>query len=211
MNTDREDILQIIDSVIQKHYAKKKDFNIIGIRFDNSSMDDDFDDLILFSNNKETIISAATTVPGKFWTEHPMEGLPGTAHLLPGYYEASHVLGIHGAKYPDFAHEAWIQCGKLKYAQDVNKDGVIETSEPVKEGYGAGLNIHRASKAQIAKYVDRWSAGCQVSQDAEVHESAVAMAKESMDIKEPISYLLTEASAWSEFIGSDDLREFLMK
>jgi hypothetical protein len=205
-------IIDILAELRKTHYGVTKEFNITGIRFDCNAMDDKFDDVLIFHNTSKAIISTATTVPGKFWTLHPMQGLAGTAHMVDGLYEDSHVLGIHGARYPGYAHEAWVQCGKIKYRQDVNKNGIIEESEPSKESWESGLNIH-AALGENEKPVDRNSAGCQVSEFMSIHKQGVAMHKESTDIKKPISYLLLTAKEVSEFINIpvDKLKETLQE
>jgi hypothetical protein len=204
-------LLPHLDRMRGKHNAPNFLFDIAGIRFDDNAMDNGFDDLLIFNNRKTAIVSIASTIPGKYWTEHPVTdaGVTGCGRLVPGYYPASHVLGIHGAQYPDFKHEAWIQCGKLRYARDTNKDGIIEDFEPVQEGYGKGFNIHRCSRSQIVQYVDKYSAGCQVSEVAAVHEAAVAMHKESMSATAPISYLLTTKEEWFELLDTENIRPIL--
>jgi hypothetical protein len=203
-------LIPYIEAIRAKHFPKAKPFEITGIRFDDNAMDDKFDDLLIFSNQATAIISYATTVPGKFWVQNPMGGNDGAAFIVPGPYEDSHVLGIHLKSKPDIAHEAWVQCGKIKYARDVDKDGMIDAWEPEKNEYGNGLNIHRANKYGITPNVNKWSAGCQVSQIAAAHEAAIEMHKGSMDVKTPISYLLTEAKDWFEFLGTEEVKKFIL-
>jgi len=201
------------NEVMQQYGADYKDFNIVGIRCDDDALNDSFDDLLLFFNGSKYIASPASTVPGKWWTQNPVTdaGVTGAGRLAIGYYPESHTMGIHGASHPDFAHEAWCQTGVLKYYRDVNKNGIIEFFEPLQSGSGKGFNIHRASAAKIMQFVDKWSAGCQVSQNHKLHEAGIQMAKESMDTKNPISYLLTKKEDWQNALQVEDIRAKLIK
>jgi len=134
-------LVPLLNTMRNKFFGYPKEFNITGIRFDCQAMDNKFDDLLIFHNAATSIISIATTIPGKFWTLHPMQGVAGTAHMKPRLYEDSHVIGIHGAKYPGYAHEAWVQCGLIEYRQDIKHNGTIEISEPTKQSYETRLNI----------------------------------------------------------------------
>lgn len=205
-------IIPHLDALRSSQGRKPLPFDITGIRFDDDALDDTFDDLLIFNNRTTACLSIGTTVPGKYWTLNPVtdEGITGAGRLVPGYYENSHVIGIHGAKWPNFAHEAWVQCGKLMYARDVNKDGIIEVDEPIQSGYGKGFNIHRCNKNSLAEYVDHFSAGCQVSWWARAHEAGIAMHKEAMSIKTPISYFLTTVKEWQDLLGIEDVRSFIL-
>jgi hypothetical protein len=201
-------ILPFVKAIREKYYSEPKSFEITAIRCNENAMDNRFDDFIIFSNKDMAIISAATTIPGKFWTLHPMQGLAGTAHMNPGIYHNSHVLGIHGASYPDYKHEAWIQCGMIKYRQDINRDGIIEDIEPQLERNWIGLNIHSCT-GDMTQIVERNSAGCQVSQFMSVHKAGVAMHKESMSEKTPITYLLTLEKEWCEMFKIKSIQELM--
>jgi len=79
------------------------------------------------------------------------------------------------------------------------------------QSYESGLNIH-ACIGDGLKEVDRNSAGCQVSEFMSVHNAGLAMHKESMNIKKPISYLLTTVDDWSGFLNlpKSEVRQWIM-
>lgn len=96
---------------------------------------------------------SATTDPGKYWLENPMN-VQGTAILAPGQYKDSHKLGLHKGESP-----ALVQVGRLTVFRDANKDAKLDFESPT-TGSGMGINIHRAGSN--SSLVDKWSAGCQV-------------------------------------------------
>lgn len=208
----RPGLLTVLPQLFALFGAQMDSFGIVGVRLDDNSLDDDFDDFLLPYDTSEVVVSQATTVPGKYYTDNPVtyKGVTGAGRLVRGYYKNSHIIGIHGRRYPDYAHEAWLQCGVLKFARDVNKDGIIEVGEPVQEGADTGFNIHRCGRNEIAKYVGKNSAGCQVSSDAKVHEYAISMYKRSARNGKAISYLLTEKEDWEKLFGCSDVRKFIL-
>lgn len=194
-------MVSLLEAMRAKAYGRPKGFNITSIRFDNDAMDNKFQCRTFMYNKTTAIMSTSTTVPGKFWTLHPMAGLAGCGRVDPGMFEDSHVLGMHGVKFgPSYAHEAWIQCGKLPFRQDVNKNGLIEINEPGGASWTSGFNIH-SCVGDLTQFVERNSAGCTVNEFMTVHKAGVAMHKESMSVKIPISHHLTTADEWSGFLN----------
>ena len=130
--------------------------NIIGVR---ESLDlDKFNDEIylLYNNGVETLKGfLATTKPGKYWMEHPMN-VKGTGILAPGQYPNSHCRGKHQGQY-----NALVQCGNLSVYRDSNKDDVFDLILcSLEKGAGFGINIHHAGINSTL--VGKWSAACQV-------------------------------------------------
>ena len=66
-----------------------------------------FRDAQVYGNAWETLLCDATTDPGLYYLEHPMN-VDGTAILIPGQYIGSHKTGLHKGDH------ALIQCGKLR-------------------------------------------------------------------------------------------------
>jgi hypothetical protein len=78
----------------------------------------------------------ATTEPGKFFTDNPMNP-SGAARIAFGQYKAWRV-GIHRASAPS-RHEALVQVGELSVHRDLNKDGK-RTSDRIDVGSGFAIN-----------------------------------------------------------------------
>ncbi|KAF2343067.1 hypothetical protein [Flavobacterium tistrianum] len=158
---------------IQNVYAKKGytffdtkkpyNLNIIGIRSKNV-IANSFDDTLclIFSDDSLTLqvfYFAATTDPGLFWLQNPLN-VSGTAILVPGQYKGSHQVGLHKGQY-----EALVQKAPVKVWRDANKDGKLDFSGPHHEGI-FGINIHRSNPDTESQTVEKWSAGCTVFKKA---------------------------------------------
>lgn len=142
---------------------KKLNINIIGVRRDNQGTNTFDDYLLVMYRDKEEMVTQrweATTDPGKYWLENPMNP-KGTAVLIPGQYRGTWKIGKHQNSY-----EALVQRKPVKVWRDNNKDEVIDyesfsTLNPVDEGF-FGINIHRSNPYTESYVVNKWSAGCQV-------------------------------------------------
>ncbi len=137
------------------------DLNIVGIRSDDMTANTFNDWLTVFYKLKgQWVFFAfpATTDPGLYWRENPMN-VNGTAIIVPGQYRGAYSLGLH-QKY-----NALRQTGELTVWRDADKDQALDMSLDIPQETGHfGCNIHRASY-HISHRVDKWSAGCQVVQD----------------------------------------------
>lgn len=98
----------------------------------------------------------ATTDPGTYWLKHPMN-LSGTAILAEGQYPNAYKLGLHRGKYL-----ALVQIGRVTVIRDFNRNNKLDFFSGTKRNGYYGINIHRASIHGTTKYVDQYSAGCQV-------------------------------------------------
>ena len=144
---------------------KGYDVNIVGVRNDDTGnkVTNKFDDCVTISYKKngewKFFCFEATTDPGDDWMEKPWIEEKGTAVLKPGQYRGSHKIRLHGGKYTALGQQ-----NNVKVYRDANKDGVYDFNEDsVDEGL-FGINIHRATalEGKTSRYVDKWSAGCQV-------------------------------------------------
>ena len=155
----------IAKAMLKKGYAffekadKPFNLNIIGIRSSNNKPNS-FDDLITVSwcykAGWSFIKSIATTDPGLYWLNNPMN-IKGTAILLPGQYRGAFKKGAHKG-YP-----ALVQCGQLKIVRDYDRDKEFDYYyNKVEISTNDKINIHRASSVAESNVVDKWSAGCQV-------------------------------------------------
>jgi len=124
--------------------------------------------LIRFEGGEPRIIGewAATTEPGRYWTENPMNPL-GAARIEFGQYKAWQV-GIHNE-----SHEALVQTGgPLTVCRDLNKDGQ-RTGDKRQTGE-FGINQHWGYDLP---QVEKASAGCLVGQSKDGHRQFMALVK----------------------------------
>jgi hypothetical protein len=80
----------------------------------------------------------------------------GTALLKPGQYIDSWKLGLHRGQY-----KALVQSKPITVFRDKDLDIIAEETAITDVGL-FGINIHRANPNAISKFIDKWSAGCQV-------------------------------------------------
>lgn len=106
--------------------------------------------------NWEYHIFKATTDPGTYWLKHPMNW-QGTAILAEGQYKNAYKLGLHRGQYL-----ALVQIGKVEVIRDFNRNNSLDFISGKKVNGYYGINIHRASLRGTTKFVDKYSAGCQV-------------------------------------------------
>ncbi|WHI45036.1 hypothetical protein [Microbulbifer sp. VAAF005] len=156
---------QLQTAMIRKGYRffDEGDFNLnlIGIRSsdrDANSFNDRFAVAWRFQGMPHCLSFSATTDPGNFWRENPLN-VNGTAILVPGQYPGLWQLGLHQGKY-----RALVQRKSARVYRDNNQDSIINIDSPIDDGL-FGINCHRANATQKSRRVDRWSAGCQVLAD----------------------------------------------
>ncbi len=171
--------------------------NIIGVRTDDRRSDLFNDWLCLAfrqNDHEQLLVFAATTDPGTYWREHPMN-VSGTAILKPGQYPGSHSLGQHQGKYP-----ALVQSGPVTVYRDGNADALLDAHDgiPTETGH-FGINIHKAGRLSDARSsVGKWSAGCQVVADTADFDLFLAICNRAAAKWGPrYTYtLLTEQQLW---------------
>jgi peptidoglycan hydrolase-like protein with peptidoglycan-binding domain len=110
----------------------------------------------------------ATTEPGDWYTQHPMNP-EGAARIAFGQYKAWQV-GVHGNSE---RHEALVQCMAVKVYRDRNKDG-RRTGDSIDEGL-FGINQHWGYDM---RQVGRASAGCLVGQSRQSHKEFMQLIKQ---------------------------------
>lgn len=172
--------------------------NLIGVR---SSATDagKFDDWITcwYKNENDQWVShwwAATTDPGDYWLENPMN-VDGTAIMVPGQYRGLWKVGQHKG------YKAFQQAGSVSVYRDDTRDRRLHTSGPIDSGF-FGINGHASdsdpwdSSDRIRQEVGRWSAGCQVWADSAGFREAVELAEKSIQIgfSNSFTYTLVQES-----------------
>jgi hypothetical protein len=145
-------------------YTRPFELNIVGLRAA-STIPNRFDDEIhvfykIDAHNWNYHVYKATTDPGTFWLRNPIEP-QGTAILEQGQYVDSHSLGLHREQY-----KALVQQKPVSIIRDYDRDATLGFLNGNKSEGLFGINIHRASAKGITKYVDAYSAGCQVFENA---------------------------------------------
>ena len=139
--------------------TKEYNLNIFGIRSSDMTPNS-FNDYvcIMWKYNGEwnTKVYEATTDPGLYYLEHPMN-VNGTAIIVPGQYSGAYNIGLHGGKY-----EALRQKKPMKYYRDNDRDNEFDLDESTLTTEIAYTNIHHASYTATSSQVGKWSAGCQV-------------------------------------------------
>ncbi len=155
----------ILRTLGYKVYTRPYEMNIVGVR-NKGIIPNRFDDEIhvFFKTSPlkwEYHIYKATTDPGTFWLENPMEP-QGTAILMQGQYADAYAIGLHRGEY-----EALVQVKPVTVLRDYQRTAYIDFFNGVRDTGLFGIDIHRAKAQGSTLYVDRYSAGCQVFQNAE--------------------------------------------
>lgn len=194
---------QLHDTLKRKGYAffDKGVFNlnIIGVR-SRSSESNKFDDwlyVIYRDQSFQWVMKefTITTDPGKPWLLTPIAGTGGTAILVPGQYRGAYMIGIHGRSHKDGGYEALEQRKPMRYVRDNNRDAIVDTSLYRNNSaiFEANLktNIHRASKYSIVRFVETYSAGCQVFQDPKQFEEFMYLCRQQRAIHNANTFTYT--------------------
>jgi len=180
--------------VVFGNEAKGYDLNLFGIRT-NDDHSNKFNDIVgvmyLAQGQWNHFMFPATTDPGIYWRENPMN-VDGTAILVPGQYRGAYKVGTHKG-YP-----ALQQKKPLKVYRDGDKDEILDMDpSTIKEGM-YGINIHRANAKQASSEVNKWSAGCQVLADPFQFEFLMALCEKAKSLfGNSFTYTLLEESDFS--------------
>ena len=140
----------------------------------------------------------ATTEPGKFYTEHPLNA-GGAARIAFNQYKAWRV-GIHHAASPS-RHEALVQVGIISVHRDLNKDGK-RIGDAIDVGSGFAINQHSGHNAD-ANNIGKASAGCLVGRSHDEHKEFMKLVKTDPRFKKALNgykYIST-------VIAGDDLKD----
>lgn len=160
-------IKQLIKILYEKKYKLYEEpfrLNIVGVRSDNT-MANSFDDVLCVfykddKGNWNFVTYPITTDPGTYWLENPSQ-VDGTAILEQGQYEDAYSLGLHKGQYL-----ALVEKKPVTVIRDYDRNAYLDFFNG-KENTGTfGINIHRANATGQTKSVDKWSAGCQVFENA---------------------------------------------
>lgn len=189
------------DYVVALSTPKQRRLNIVyveGMNLDGTLNDDAFNEwndvraLIEIVGGTPRIVDSwvATTEPGDYYTEHPLDP-EGAFRIAFGQYRAWQV-GIHGNSEP---HEALVQAAPIRGYRDSNEDG-LRTGDPLVEG-DFGVNQHWGYDMEK---VGRASAGCLVGQSREGHRRFMGLLKTDCRYEANSGYLF-----YTTVIAGDDL------
>jgi len=178
-------LAQLLDAMKRNGYVVfedgKKPFNlnIIGIRAEKQEVDG-FDDYLVALWREQTSKGIwrwhhrsweITTLPGRYYLINRLLNRKGCAILAPGQYRGAYKIGLHKGT------TALIQTGAVRVFRDDNKDEVYDYTD-LEKGF-FGINIHRAGKQGTTEKIGRWSAGCQVFQNADDFQHFMWLCKEA--------------------------------
>ena len=181
MNFTSEQIIKAFD---KKGYKfSDKGIDIIGIRSTIVKFNY-FTDLVgIILNKSELKLWEATTRPGKWFMEHPMN--PGGCFIMvPGQYVDAYDFGLH------YTQDALIQVGLLKGYRDDNCNDTFDL-DPEKMFVGNYFRVDIHHKENDSETIDMGSAGCQVFKHTLNHKEFMKICHQ---YKGKFTYTLLEES-----------------
>ena len=160
------DVSRIIDVMKAKSYKVFEnpsgyDLNLVGLRSADTSANT-FNDWVTvfyrFDGKWVFFAFPATTDPGTYYREHPMN-VRGTAIMKPGQYRGAYMVGKHRG------YKALQQKGPITVYRDADQNETLDTTGAKEDTGLHAVNIHKANAHRPSVQVGKWSAGCQVIQD----------------------------------------------
>src|SRR5574344_2185885 len=140
----------------KKGYAYFKNgaynLNIIGVRTAGTKVTNIFDDYIVIIYNTPN----------------------GKAIIVPCQYRGAYQIALHKGQY-----KALCQRKPIKVYRDRNKDMVYDFEPKTIEEGIFGCNIHK--EGQASKYVNNWSAGCQVIANYQDFQNLMYLANKQIE------------------------------
>lgn len=161
---------------------KDAPFMIVGVR-SKADKPNEFDDKFYLITKSKFLSFTGTTNPGRHWLLNFLNP-KGTALLKPDkmYFFK---LGKHNNSY-----EALVQAEPFTVYRDTDKDEKSE-EQGIEDIGWFGINLHRANPSAVSKFIDKWSAGCQVLNNPADFNYLIQECKDSKLEKFPY-YLLRE-------------------
>lgn len=141
------------------------------VTLNSDSLDGWNDVRCLITDDGEVLMSAAaTTEPGRHYTETPMNPRGAFRIQLNTQFKDAWQFGKH------FTQDALVQCGDITGHRDLNRDGA-RTNDKLDTGSGFGVNQHTTSNAP--GNVGKWSAGCLVGRYPTAHQRFLQLLRSS--------------------------------
>lgn len=148
---------QIKAVVVSKGYKWLSDVNIGGIRTNNNAIDR-WNDWLYIEYKGKFHIAQGTTRPGLYWLQHPSRE-SGVFVMCPGQHINIWKKGFHH-DYP-----ALIQCAPIPGWRDNNLNALVDPDMSKIYMDGQGVNFHHAHATVKQVVIDKYSAGCMVTDD----------------------------------------------
>lgn len=158
-----QEIKYIIKSKGYKFFNHPYSINITGIRNPNTTNDFSCTLCVAYTDdecNERVEYFPCTTKPGKHWLLNPLN-INGTAIIVEDQYPGVFKVGTHNRSRPSKSYKALEQQKPMKYFRDNNKNSIVDYVGKIYTGIFK-TNVHRASSSWFSRFVDKWSAGCQV-------------------------------------------------
>ena len=158
-----------------KVYDKPNQLNLVAVR-NSSVIPNKFDDILYVfwkndKNNWEGRFYTITTDTGTYWLKNPMNKL-GAALLKDGQYIDAYTIGLHRGEY-----KALVQQKPVTVIRDYDRNAILDFNNGKEDTGNFGINIHRAGSKGTTINVDKWSAGCQVFENAEDFANFLVLAE----------------------------------
>ena len=174
-------LLGVLKSKGYRIYSKPYELNIVGRRTDNTKANS-FDDYIyiFYKNNDddwEGYKAKATTDAGTYWLEKPMQS-KGTALLKGGQYVDTYKIDLHNGRYYALTQ----RLKPVVVIRDYDRNDVLDFNNGKEETGMFGINIHRASLVGTTKFIDKYSAGCQVFSNIDDFNKFMEMAYKQKEL-----------------------------
>ena len=160
--------------------TRPHELNIVGLRSPitrSNSFDDEIHVFFKNENNRwEHYAWKATTDPGTYWLNNPMQP-QGTAILSQGNYRKAYSLGMHRGKYL-----ALVQAKPVKIIRDYDRNATLDFFNGNEFTGYFGINIHHAKAEGTTDRVDRYSAGCQVFANINDYDFFIQLCERHRDL-----------------------------
>jgi hypothetical protein len=182
-----------------KVYDKPYQLNIVGIR-NTSTTPNKFDDtMYVFWKDDKNLwqgkFYTVTTDPGTYWLKNPMSKL-GAAILKEGQYVDAYKIGLHKGEY-----KALVEQKPVTVIRDYDRNAVLDFNNGKEEKGNFGINIHRAGAKGSSINVDKWSAGCQVFENADDFANFLTLAEKHSGLYgNNFTYTLVDERAYKRTI-----------
>lgn len=181
-------------------------FNLVGVEGVNNDgqlnkdVHDTWSDTILvITSAGQVIVEAnATTEPGKFYTDNPMNSM-GAARLAFGQHKDCWEFGYHNNRKN---HPALVQTRPVKVHRDKNKDGARNNDKTFEGNFG--INIHGTLDKHSSGSVGKFSAGCQVIRSWSLHLKMLETIRKNS--KRTFTYTLIPGDELAKFAVDNKLQ-----
>ena len=102
----------------------------------------------------------------------------GTALLKGGQYVDTYKIDLHNGKYYALTQ----RLNPVVVIRDYDRNNVLDFNNGKEETGMFGINIHRASLVGTTKFIDKYSAGCQVFSNIDDFNKFMEMAYKQKDL-----------------------------